>query len=224
MKVNKFHIIYTALILLAFSSCSLDRNPLDRMSQDQLWTSEENALLGLTGIYRNNIVFNSPEYSPSDWWSYGGLIFLEFATDNAYDRRGSNSGFHKMTSGELLPNNNFVERYWTVSYSKIAKANKFLEGVENLKASEEVVSRFKAEARFLRATQYLYLFQYFGSVPLVTKVLTRDEANNVSKESKENIKLFLEKEFKECANDLPRFSSLSENEIGRASKQAALAF
>lgn len=211
-------------MLLAFSSCSLERNPLDRMSQDQLWTSEENALLGLTGIYKNNIVFNSPEYSPSDWWSYGGLVFLEFATDNAYDRRGANSGFHKMTNGELLPNNNFVGRYWTVSYSKIAKANKFLEGIDNLKASEEVVARFKAEARFLRATQYLYLFQHFGSVPLITKVLTMDEANNVSKESKENIKLFLEKEFSDCVNDLPRFSSLSDNEIGRASKQAALAF
>src|SRR5690554_3481648 len=118
MKI--YNILATIIILLSVFSCSLDRSPLDRMSEDQLWSSEENALLGLTGIYRNSIVYNSPEHNPSDWWSYGGLIFIEFATDNGYDRRGANSGFHRMTNGELLPNNNFVGNYWSNSYAKIA--------------------------------------------------------------------------------------------------------
>lgn len=224
MRKNFYRIIIATIILFTAFSCSLDRDPLDRMSENQLWTSEENALLGLTGIYRNTITFNNPEYSPADWWSYGGLIFMEFATDNGYDRRGVASGFHKMTNGELLSNNNFINNYWINSYSKIAKSNKFLEGVELLNASEEVVNKFKAEARFLRATQYLYLYQFFGSVPLITDVLTMEQANNVKKTNKQTLKEFIEKELRESADDLPRFSSLKGSEIGRASKQAALAF
>jgi tetratricopeptide (TPR) repeat protein len=224
MRKDIYSIFIATLLLFTVLSCSLDRDPLDRMSESQLWTSEENALLGLTGIYRNSITYNGPEYTPSDWWSYGGLIFLEFATDNGYDRRGIASGFHKMTSGELLANNNFINNYWINSYSKIAKANRFLEGVELLNASENVVRRFKAEARFLRATQYQYLYQFFGSVPLIEKVLTMEQANNVKKESKESLKKFIENELRESADDLPTFSSLKESERGRASKQAALAF
>lgn len=223
-KIYTIIILFAATVLFAVSSCSLDRYPLDKMNEDQLWSSEENALLGLTGIYRNKIIFNNPEFNPTDWWSYGGLIFMEFATDNGYDRRGPNSGFHKLTNGQLLPNNPIINNYWSNSYAKIAKANKFLEGIDQLKASEEIVARFKAEARFLRATQYLYLYQFFGSVPLVTKVLTMEEANNVKKESKEGLRAFIETELRECAKDLPRYSDLKENENGRTSKQAALAF
>lgn len=224
MRIYIYQVILTVTVLLTVFSCSLDRDPLDKMSENQLWTSEENALLGLTGIYRNTIIFNSPEYNPTDWWSYGGLIFMEFATDNGYDRRGAGSGFHKLTNGELLPNNNFINNYWTNSYSKIAKANKFLEGIDQLQASEGVITRFKAEARFLRATQYLYLYQYFGSVPLVTEVLTMEKANNVKKEDKGKLKSFIETELRESANTLPHYSSLKDSEIGRASKQASLAF
>lgn len=224
MKKIINNIILTTVIVTTLASCSLDRDPLDRMSEGQIWSSEENALLGITGIYKNTIQFNSPEYNPSDWWSYGGLIFTEFASDNGYDRRGINSGFHQLSSGVLLSNNGYINNYWSNSYSKIAKANRFLEGIDNLNASEDVIERFKAEAKFLRATQYIYLSQYFGSVPIVTKTLNMQEANNVKKSSIEDITQFIEDELIECIDALPLFSALKDNEIGRASKQAALAF
>lgn len=216
--------IIVILSIIVITACSLDRNPLDRMSEDQLWSSEENALLGITGIYKNNIAFNAPEYNPSDWWSYGGLIFMEFASDNGYDRRGTSSGFHQMSNGALLANNGFINNFWTNSYAKIAKANKFLEGIDNLNASVEVVERFKAEARFLRATQYLYLYQYFGSVPIVKNTLSMEEANNVERSSSDDLKKFIENELIESENGLPLYSQLKDSEIGRASKQATLAF
>lgn len=220
-----YYIVITTIALLSFvGSCDLERNPLDKYAQEAFWTNEENALLALTGIYKANILFNAPEYSPSDWWAYGGLLFLEMPTDNAYDRRGSSSNFHKMTDGTLLPNNAYIKNYWSNSYAKITRCNYFLEGIDNLKASPEIIARLKAEGRFLRATQYFYLSQFFGDVPLITQTLTRDEANVVKKESKENITTFIIQELKEAAADLPRFKDLKGNETGRANKQAALAF
>lgn len=228
MKRNIKSIRYIVYMLFVSffltTSCDLERNPLDQFAENDFWTDEDNALLALTGIYRSNILFNDPEYSPTDWWSYGGLIFMEFPTDNAYDRRGANSNFHRMTNGTLLANNAYIVSYWANSYTKIARCNRFLEGIDQLTDSPELVTRLKAEARFLRATQYFYLSQFFGDVPLITKTLTRDEANTVLKNSKAEISTFLIEELTESVSGLPRFKELGTNETGRASKQAALAF
>lgn len=223
MAKIKYTIVCLLAGMLACVSCDLERTPLDKFAEGDFWTSEDNAQLALTGLYRGNILFNSPEYNPTDWWSYGGLLFMEFPTDNAYDRRGTNSNFHKMTNGALLPNNPYVKNYWENSYAKITRCNRFLEGIGKLNDAA-VVKRFTAEARFIRAAQYFYLSQFFQDVPLVTKVLTKDEANSVEKTSKAKITEFVAKELTEAANDLPRFKDLKANEAGRASKQAALAF
>lgn len=168
-------------IVLLLHTCDLERYPLDEFADDIFWTNEENALLALTGIYKSDITFNAPEYEPSDWWTYGGLIFLEFATDNAYDRRGTNSNFQRMTNGTLLANNDYIKKYWANSYTKISRCNRFLAGINQMEGSADLVARLKAEARFLRATQYFYLSQFFHEVPLVTEVLTWQEANEVKK-------------------------------------------
>lgn len=223
MAKIKYTIVCLLAGMLTCISCDLERTPLDKFAEGDFWTSEDNAQLALTGLYRGNILFNSPEYNPTDWWSYGGLLFMEFPTDNAYDRRGTNSNFHKMTSGALLANNPYVKNYWENSYAKVTRCNRFLEGIGQLK-DPAVVKRFTAEARFIRAAQYFYLSQFFQDVPLVTKVLTKDEANSVEKTSKAKITEFVIKEFTEVADDLPRFKDLKADETGRASKQAALAF
>lgn len=223
MKRIKYFIFTLLAASTIFVSCDLDRNPLDKFAENDFWTSEDNAELALTGVYKGNILFNSPEYTPTDWWSYGGLIFMEFPTDNAYDRRGTNSNFHKMSDGTLLSNNAYTKAYWENSYAKIARCNRFLEGIGNL-SDPAVVARFTAEARFIRAAQYFYLSQFFQDVPLVTKVLTKDEANTVKKNTKAEITDFIIKEFTEAAADLPRFKDLKGSETGRASKQASLAF
>lgn len=224
MKRSKFIIYYIIAAILLNTSCDLERTPLDQFSEETFWSSEENALIALTGIYTGNITFNANEMNPMDWWSYGGLIFLEFASDNAYDRRGTNSNFMKMVNGSLLPNNSFIASYWSNSYTKIARCNRFLEGIDKVPASEGVVNRFKAEARFLRAVQYFYLAQYFQDVPLVTKVLTKDEANVVTKQTKTEIVAFITRELTESIPDLPHWKDLQASETGRASQQAAYAF
>jgi hypothetical protein len=178
------------------------------------------------GCYRGNISYNSTGFE-TDWNSYGGQIFLEFASDNAFDRRATttgNSTLHKLSDGTLVTSNGSIKNYWTNSYSKIAKCNTFIENVDLLAASPDVVARLKSEARFLRAVQYFYLSQYFWDVPLVTKPLTKEEANLVEKTSKADITKFIANEFSEIAPLLPRHKDIKATERGRASRQAALAF
>lgn len=217
------NIIVALNLLLSIQSCDLERVPLDQFSEETFWTSEENAMLGLTGIYKANHLFNGTGFA-HDWWAYSGLVMLELASDNAYDRRGLNSDFNRMSNGSLLSNNSMVKEYWKASYSKIARCNRFLAGIDKLEANPAIISRFKSEVRFIRATQYFYLSQFYHDVPLVTKSLTRDEANIVEKNSRQEIVDFIIAEFKEAAEGLPRFKDIANTETGRASRQACMAF
>lgn len=214
-----------SIALLSLLSCEdqLKQFPTNSFAQEVFWTSESNAMIALTGMYRGGITYGTNTV-PNDWWSYFGSVFLEFATDNAYDRRGDNSTFNKLTDGTLTANNNVIQGYWVGSYKRIAVTNDFLENIGKVPASEAVIRRLTAEAKFLRATQYFYMSQYWGAVPLVTKTLTPDEANNVEKAPKASIVQFVIDELTAAAADLPGQKSLAANESGRANKQAALAF
>lgn len=216
-------ILAFALSLLCLSSCDLDRNPLDKLSRKTIWQNESNIDVVLTGIYRGDATYSAPEYTPSDWWSYGGLVFLEFASDNLYDRRNTNSNFFKMSSGQMVSTNAFVSKYWSCSYTKIGRCNELLENITALPVTP-LTKRYTAEARFIRATQYFYLSQYFRAVPLVTAVITPEEGNRMEVTSHVDLVSFITKELSEAAKDLPNYSELQASEKGRACKQAALAF
>ncbi|MEK6479972.1 RagB/SusD family nutrient uptake outer membrane protein [Catalinimonas sp. 4WD22] len=214
-------------VMMLFSCADeLDLQPLDSFSNETFWTSESNALLALTGVYRGNIQQNNnPEFRANDWWSYYGLLFLDMATDNAYDRRGDNAPFSRLSNGQMNSNNvNLLAQYWERSYQKIARSNYFLENVDKTPAAPEVIERMKAEARFMRAVQYFYMSQYYGSVPLVTSTLSIDEANTLTKTPKSEIVAYVIDEFSAIVDALPQASEMPATEFGRATKQVVLAF
>jgi starch-binding outer membrane protein, SusD/RagB family len=227
-KINIQYIIthiILVILLACFSSCDkeLEQYPKDQFAKETFWTNESNAMIALTGVYRGNIRYGT-QVNPTDWWTYCGLIFFEHATDNAFDRRGKNAAQNRLTNGTLLSNNAVIKSYWVGSYKRIAICNDFLENIETVDMNETTKKRMIAEARFIRATQYFYLSQFWGKVPLVTKTLSPDEANVVTKSSKADIVNFVITEFSEAVADLPRYRDIPDSEFGRASKQSALAF
>jgi hypothetical protein len=228
MKIINHTFIIAGLmtLIVVATSCkkSLDKSPLDKFDSENFWSSESNTQLALTGVYRGNIKTNGTEVLASDWWSYAGLLFTEFSTDNAYDRRGENSSYNKLSNGTLTANLDVFKSYWSSSYAKVARANYFLENVEKVNMDPAKKKRFIAEVRFLRACQYFYMVQYWGSVPLVTRTLTAQEANSVSKAPRPELVQFVSDELTAAAADLPLHRDIPNSELGRASKQAALAF
>lgn len=222
---NKLAIFFLLLTLLSVSCADeLDKVPLSSFSDVGFWSSEQNAKMALAGVYKGNHRWNGGDVQPTDWWSYSGLLFTEMATDNAYDRRGDASPLNQLTNGTLINNNTVIRDYWNSSYAKIARANYFIENVVQTPISQEKINRMLADARFIRATIYFYLSQHYGAVPLVTKVLTAQEANTVTKTPKQEVVDFVISEMAAAAADLPRHKDIPASEFGRASKQAALAF
>lgn len=226
IKIKKllfFFFITTVIVGVVSCSDELKQYPKDQYDKVNFWTNETNALIGLTGVYRGNLSFGTSG-TPSDWWAYAGLIYLDNATDNSFDRRGKSSHFTRLTNGNLLPNNTVIGDYWKSSYIRIAICNDFLENIDRVKMDESKIKRMTSEARFIRACQYFYLSQFWGAVPLITKTLTPEEANVVIKTPKSEIVAFVIKELSEASIDLPRYKDIPTSELGRASKQASLSF
>ncbi len=221
--IAKYKIWALFLVIPFFSNCAdyLDKDPLAEFAGGAFWSNENNATLALTGVYKGNISFGV-EYQPYDWWSYHGLYGLEMCTDNTYDRR--DAAFLILTNGTLTNTNAFIGYYWEYSYKRIARCCDFLENVGKVSMSEEKMNRMKAEAQFIRACQYFYMSQFYGSVPLVTKTMTIEEANNVTKASKADLVRFVIDELTDAIKYLPQQKDLPAKERGRATKQAALAF
>lgn len=222
----QFKRLILILVIILFSACDteLEKDPLDQFATETYWQSENEAYLALTGVYRGNIQMNNPEFSPTDWWSYNGLMFLEFASDNAYDRRGDNAAPVKLSNGTNTSTNGYVKNYWEYSYNKISRSNDFLENIDKVPMEESKIARYSAEVKAIRACQYFYLAQYWGDVPLVTSSINSDEANTISRTSKKEVMRFVIDELQSAAKDLPTQTDLEASETGRFTRQAALGF
>lgn len=225
-NIKNYNRLLLIFLVLLGSSCEdeLEKSPLDQFDSATFWNSETNIELALAAVYRGGNLVNAGSGGPYHWWSWTGLTYLELASDNAYHGQGENIFWHRLSNGTLTANLGYLGWYWNRSYQRIARSNDFLENVHNAPIEEEKLQRYIAEVRFLRATQYYYLSQHFGSVPLVTETLTPEEANTVQKADRQEIINFVITEFTEAAEDLPRFGEIPGSETGRASKQAALAF
>ena len=217
---NKLGILLAASSL-ALTGCDMDRSPLTSFSEQGFYNDPANVKMALTGLYRGEIQLGV-EYSATDWWGYSCVALLDDVTDIGYDRRDFKNNIGKLTSGQINETNVWVKNLYVAPYKRISACCRFLEGLKDVQGAE--FDRMRAEARFIRAVQYFYLASYYHDVPLVTEVLTLDESNNVSKSSRKEVMSYAIKELEEVATILPRQKDLVNNELGRATAQAALGY
>jgi hypothetical protein len=206
----------TGIFITGCDDNFLTKNPYDKISEASFWKTENDAFLALTGLYR--VGGGDDE---GDHWAFRGLYFKEQMSDNAFGTSPSDMR-ENVINGKNDPLNSVVRGIWRSSYNKITKTNYFLENVHKVNMNEQKKGEIIAEARFIRACYYFYMSQYWGSIPLVTKVLTVREANSVTRAPKETVVNFVLTELTEAARDLP--VSRPNSEHGRVVKAAALAF
>ncbi|QQD15796.1 RagB/SusD family nutrient uptake outer membrane protein [Sphingobacterium sp. UDSM-2020] len=199
----KRHILYPLLATtLLFGACSkdfLDRTPANKVPNEEFWHTSNDVNLALNAIYNR-------------------------LSDATYDDGGSElvhvknpweSWTTEVSSGKIGTD---IETGW--DYKPIRVCNFFLDNVDKAVMDAELKKRYIAEARFVRAFLYIPMVQKFGDIPLVTKVLTKEESN-VPRTAKKEVLEFLFKELEDVAAVLP--ASYPAAEKGRITKGAALA-
>lgn len=210
MKYTSYKIV-AILAISALTACtdsSLDKLPQDQISSSTFWTSEKEARLALTGCYT---------------YLEGGFssIYNDGASDNAYAQYPWESTATSIAAGDI---DSSIDQGYKSRYTAIRQFNYFLDNIGKTPMSEELKSRFIAEARVLRAMTYFELARYFGSVPLIKNSYTDPLETSVVPTSEEDVIAFVLSELTSVADQLPAsYSGGTNNETGRITTGAAWA-
>lgn len=214
MHLTKFFeksIILTGIFsLVLFTGCDndlLNTVPKDRLSTETYWETEKDARLAVNALYND-----LPGVYTLVWDSMSDIAIPNnsFFTEKEF-QRGTNDALNGVGAG-----------HWNQGYAGIRAANEFLANVDQVETdNQELINQFKAEARTIRAFEYLQLIMVFGDIPFMTEPISIEESKTIESTDKEQIWDFIEKELQESAADLP--VSYSSEDQGRITRGAALA-
>lgn len=215
LKNIKYLLLFTALLFIV-PSCKddyLERYPLAGPSSASFYSNQDELMLGLIGCY-SALNFESKAQRP---WP----VIMDVTTDIEWNR--SAHALQDIGKGNHASNNSSILIFWREFYQTIGRCNFLLDNIDKIKGklSPAVYAQSKAEARFIRAISYHYLVELFGGVPLVTKMLTLEDAQ-MPKTPKKEVVDFIINELADAANDLPVF--YADGNTGRATRGAALGF
>lgn len=196
-----------------FTGCyDLDRYPADQLSEGTFFKNQSHADAAMVGVYNT--------------MQYDNVFGLQFSLDclggisNGYDPQGFDAmqkGTYDVTNGQVLSR-------WGYLYEGIARTNLVLQKLGGTEMSEDLMARYKGEAKFMRALFYFQLLDFFGGVPIYDESVV--VADNYSKmlnprNTAEEVRAFVLKDLKEAENSLPE--TWDKANAGRATKYAAIA-
>lgn len=205
--------ILFAGIAAGITACnkSIDKLPLNSPSSESFYKTAAEVDMGILGCYKS---LNWELKSNRPW-----PVMLDNVTDVSWNR--SAHAVQELGNGTATSANSSSEIAWTQCYKSIGRVNFLLENIHRSKEliSESYYKQVIAEARWVRAFNYMLLTELFGNVPLVTKVLTLEDPI-LSRTAKAEVVSFILKELDEAASDLP---ASNVGITGRATKAAAYA-
>jgi hypothetical protein len=205
--VKNLVLIFAVVVLAACDIDLLETIPNDRISSDIYWQTPNDALLAVNALYTDLEGVN--------------IIAFDALTDITH----TNDPFSaqpNIEKGNYDALNTYVYNQWANAYKGIAATNFFLENVDKITfADEDLLKRYKAEARVLRAYQYVKLVPLFGDVPLVKGSLTLAEARTLTRETATVVWAFVDQELEEVNGWLPDAYTDAKDK-GRITKWAAL--
>jgi len=224
MKKYIIRLSMAAASILALTGCSSFLNEPVRGQQDlsEYFKSESDCKQQITGCYQS--IFSD------DWWQIQQFYIIgDMCTDdmwmgNTTQDPGSYRDLAHYT-GNTYSAGTGCQNFWQYRYKGILKCNVAIERIPGVTfQNESLKKRYIAEAKFLRAFQYLDLVKNFGGVPLVLELKMPTEIQGIQKATAAQTYAQIEKDLTEAIVDLPKKSGYDNSDLGRATKGAAQGF
>ncbi len=210
MRHTSITVIALAFAAVAAAGCAddfLTTTPPDQLSDAVYWQSEKDAVLAVNAIY------------PYLWDD--NLLHLEAASDNGYQNKQWLRAYSYGT-GTHDAFTDWGRDRWQESYEAVRRANNVLANIDRVEAIDGTLKeRLKGEAAFLRAYNYVYLVNLYGSVPLILTPLTVSESKTVTRAGVGEVVDQIIADLDFAAGVLP--VSYGGAALGRATRGAALA-
>lgn len=214
-NIYRYPIILGALhLLISISACEdyLEEQVFTQFAPEGLLQTEagiERVLIGAYDELQTNAFDGRDIY----------ITLNEFTTDIAIQSGG---GFERTAvlflDFQWDPALGTFSTIWGKFYRAVRNANSLLDNIDQVTSlSDEKLKQLRAEAVFIRASAYDYLYDFFGPVPLITTAASLDF--EVSKPTKQEFVDFMVTELRKAADGLP----ITQELYGRATKGAALA-
>ena len=211
-------LLFIVGIGLNFNSCTdeLDKQPLNVLTSDKLYTSVEGYKQSMVSVYSNLAYSTFLRF----YWS-----MQEYSTDMAVStwNDGGDGIYHELAWSADSP---AISNVYTASINMITLCNNFIKesspgkiaerGFSSSDAAE--IQKFKAEIRFLRAYCFWILMDCYGNPPFPTEETLGTTPPKQIKRA--DLFAFIEKELKEIE---PQLANARSNERGRPDKAAAWA-
>lgn len=211
-KIKLYIILLTAFSALCWTGCKeLDLAPENTFTDLTYWDSEAKAQSVLNTAYSQ--MFDSNRF-----------FYNEAASDNAYNGRGDTEGAASLAAGTYDPSLGRFQGQWNSNYTGIKTCNILLENIDRIPNMDEGnKARMMAEARFIRAFLHFQLMTWFGDVPLLSKDVTIEESQEITRTPKAEVLGFILDELTEVSMSLPIQQDLPDSERGRITAGAAMA-
>lgn len=217
--MKKILYILTVLTLFACSDDFLDKKPLDKLSEEDVFNNDALAEAYVNALY---VVLPDPFTegnigccSDEGFFRYGG-------TSTNYIARGQMTPDNIMYIDEGGSAHNTRTTFlniWNRAYEFIRNMNDFLTRMEtNTTLSEDVRTRLTGEVYFLRAWAYANLVERYGGVPIVKHVYGMNDEFNAKRDKFDDCVDFILEDLKEAKSRLSETSVL-----GRVNSDVCLA-
>jgi hypothetical protein len=203
MKSKIVIVAFAIVFLIGCIEDTLDRKPLNIVSDADVWVSEQLIDIYIVSLYDAIPIGFTP------------LPFLANLTDEG-SYREENPPVSNYGNQNLALN--------TGMYSWIRKANYFMQRIQTATIEENRIKEYSAECRFIRAYYYFDLVKKYGGMPIIEEVQIFDnnlEELQVPRNTEEEVYDFILKELDAAIADLP--DSWDTNNANRATKIVAQA-
>ena len=200
--MKRFNIVSILCIMVGLSSCDLDLEPMDQISDATFWTKSEDFRLASNDFY---------------WSLMEAFQFIDKNSDIAFG-----SGTNDVSDGSYLAP--VTSETWDTPWKWIHSTNYLLARAEQSGLSQEEVGRWCGEACFFRAYNYWKLMKEYGGVPKIEIALNTSSPELYSpRVSQRDIVDFILADLDRAIPSLPKQSEISPEEMGRVTQGAALA-
>ena len=219
MKTIKFKFLFIAFaMIITMVSCSkdfLDVQPKGTNLEANYYKNESEAFAGLVSVYdvmrKNSGGFENMitmmNAGSDDFFAGGGV-----ATDGA--------GIQGFSNYTLSPTT-IPASFWNDHYQGIYRANYLLVKLPGIPMDANLIARYTAECKALRAYYYFNLLRMFKNVPLITTPLATSEFNSVLQATPAAVYAQIEKDLTEAIVALP--ATVTADNVGRLTQGAAKA-
>jgi starch-binding outer membrane protein, SusD/RagB family len=218
---NIFKYIFAVALLLPAASCDTDFLnvvPEDRVKNEDVWKDP-----GLVEAFVNEI-YRGLNHGIRELMSASLVDETQFI---------HNYGSSQIVQSNLTPSDlgsftrgDFEEFNWNVLYTRIRQVNIFLENIEEVPFEStqlEWKTRMIGEVHFLNAYFYHNLVRLYGGVPLVKRTFELEDEFMLERNSLDETIAYIVEECDLAASLLPDDYFASADDIGRATRGAALA-